>query len=465
MILGLSNTETYDAYRFKNIRRSVQYYYPNGSAPLLGILSLMDEEETNDPEYSHWEERMVEQKTLTEACGAHGGSGAGPFETTASGDKTATFTWTTDTSYKVSLDDATQFRFGHVVRIIATIAGVSKALKGIVTAVDLTTTPDHIDVRAINTVAGVVNAATDVDDEVLVIGSAFAQGTIDLSSECSTVPVKVTNYTQIFRSPFSFTGTSLKTPLVYDESGPYKDKAKKISVKHMIEMERAFLFGTRHVYVAGTTPGTAITADPTTGVGLPVYTTGGVLWYLEQWEAANSVYRGGTGAAAVTLDTDDNKRIIENTSGVITEKLLDAWLERLFRYTTNTSNEKLFLCGSGYLQVMNQMYRSKTVLNSDLPSTDTYGMNVVKQLTPFGTIYYKTHPLFSQNETLRYCALALDVRNLKYRPMAGRDTELLKGRQANDADYIKEEYLTEAGLEMWQPESCMFIKNVTDFTL
>jgi hypothetical protein len=297
----------------------------------------------------------------------------------------------------------------------------------------------------------------------LVIGSAFGQGIVDMSSEVFLPPVKVTNYTQIFRTPYSMTGTALKTPLLYDETGGYRDKAKKHSIQHMIEIEKAFLFGQRHLYVP------AGSASPTTGAGLPVYTTGGILWYLGEYEKQYSIYRGGdgstTGPAAITLDTDDEKRIIENAAGTLTEKQYDGYLERAFRVTNNTSNEKLCLCGASFLQVMNQMYRAKTVLMSDLPLTDTYGMDVTRHRCPFGTIFYKTHPLFTQNPLLRHCALFLDVRNLKYRPMTGRDTELLKDREPNDADYIKHEYLTETGLEMWFPESALFIKNVQDWTL
>jgi hypothetical protein len=167
--------------------------------------------------------------------------------------------------------------------------------------------------------------------------------------------------------------------------------------------------------------------------------------------------------SAATADSDDNKRIITNSSGVLSEKLYDTYLERVFRVTNNTVNEKLVLCGSGFLNVINQLYKSKSCLDASLPLTDTYGMNVVKHLTPFGTVYYKTHPLFSQNSTMRFNALVLDVQNLVYRYLDGRDTELLKNRQPNDADYRKDEWLTEAGLEVRFPESHMYLQNVRDY--
>jgi hypothetical protein len=200
------------------------------------------------------------------------------------------------------------------------------------------------------------------------------------------------------------------------------------------------------------------------GETVPQYLTGGILWYLEQYEAADSVYRGGTGAAAVTADTDDNKRIIVNAGGTLSVKTYDNYLERLFRNTNNVANEKLVLCGSGFLKTVNQMYESRSCLDSKLPMTDTFGWDVVKHTTPFGTIYYKSHPLFNRNTTLRYNALFLDVQNLKYRYVIGRDTKLFKDRGANDFDGRRDEWLTEAGLELIQPDSCMYMQNVRDYT-
>jgi hypothetical protein len=47
--------------------------------------------------------------------------------------------------------------------------------------------------------------------------------------------------------------------------------------------------------------------------------------------------------------------------------------------------------------------------------------------------------------------------------MVNRDTVKLKNRQPNDADYRKDEYLTEAGFEIRFPESHMYFDGVTDY--
>lgn len=477
MILGLCTAEQYSSERFKNIRRSVQYQFPNGAAPLMGLLSLMDDDVTNDPEYTHQEDRYEELSSLTKANGL-GGTGNGAFAASDGSDLGATFTWTADTTYRVYVDDPTKFRVGNVVKINATIGGVNKDLIGDVTYNEGT---DYIKVRAVigdkmtNTISGTHPTAgsniasipatnADLDDEIIVIGNAAAEGMINETTSRIPMPISVGNYTQIFRTPFFFSGTSLVTPLKFDESGPYKHSAKKASLQHMVAMEFAALFGRRKLYLDTGLSGSVSMAPST---GLARRHTGGILWYLEQYEAQYSIYRGGngssTGPAAITSDSDSSKRIIENTKGVITEDQMDDYLERLFRVTNNSSDEKLCLCGGSALKVLNQLWKSKLTLNASLPVTDTYGMRVVAVTTIFGTVYFKTHPLFSNNPTLKNSLLFLDVNNLKYRPLKGRDTELLTGREPNDADYRMDEWLTESGIEVTMPESCMFIKNVTSW--
>jgi hypothetical protein len=439
-ILGMLDTETFAAQRFKNIRRSVFYFYPNGAATLTGILSMISEETTNDPEFKWFEKRLSEQRTTTASANA-----AGPFTTTGTDTDLTTAGWTVAAGSNIRVRTAAAmtdvFRVGHVIKI-TNVPTTTTAIdiKGIITSFPAS---NKMEVRLLETVTNALNTTAANGLEVLVIGSSFAEGIVDISNAVYNLPVELGNYTQIFRTPFTITGTALKTSARFDETGVYRDMAKEHSVYNMIEIERAMMFGTKTLYTGGATP---------------QRTTGGVIYWLQQWELG-TVY----GNTAATLDTDDNKRIIANAAGTLTEKQYDGFTERLFRVTNNNVNEKLCMCGSGFLSVINQMYKSKSVLNSDLPLEGTYGMNVVKHLTPFGTIYYKTHPLFTQNPTLRFNALFLDVQNLKYRYVNGRDTELLTNREPNDADYRKDEWLTECGLELRFPESHMYLQNVRDY--
>lgn len=453
-ILGLISTEEFKDERYKNVRSSVFYDYPNGAAPLTGILSLLEEEVTDDPEFFWHEDRLPAQRTTLKNIST---TVVFSDPTTPYGAKSGNFTWTKDTSYGIEVVDRTHFRLGQVVELVAINAsGDEQRLRGRVTA--LPDSPaNRIILRAIETAA----VATDHDAAnagkvVVVIGSAYAQGSRSEGDGNYRIPIRPGNFCQIFKTAYELTGTAAKVPVKYDEDGISRGLSQQNALTHMIEMEKAWLWGRKGM-------------STTTTNGKPEYYTGGIEWMLEQFEAQYSIYRGGngssTGPAAVTADSDDDKRIIENTDGKMTPKRFMTYLERVFRVTSNRANEKLILCGNGALTVMQELYEGKVNFNVNVPYEAAYGMDVVQHRTTFGTVWYKTHPLFNLYPEWRNMMLVLDVNNLRYRYMTDRDTHLKQNIEENDADYARDQWLTESGLELRFPESHMLIKNVTTAAL
>lgn len=433
--------------------------YPNGSAPLIGLLSMMKEEVTNDPEFKWYEKRMVEQRTTQAYISS--------TVTTYSAVDSTFLTWTTaiadytvtaGTQYgiKVAASGTVQFRVGHVFRTIVqdTDAATNVEIQGVITYVDATNnrfafiatraSPNNINFDAAIT-----------GNEILVIGSAQAEGAQSVSSsltlstmEVYNTPTQVANYSQIFTANWQITGTAGKTAVWFDTRGVDPDQSKEAAVNHNRQMEYAFMFG----YKSETT------LTQTNNNDKVVRTTGGVLYWLALWEAGSTY-----GNTAATADTDDNKRIITNSSGVLSAKTYNKYLERAFRFNRNKQNELLCFAGNGALNVLAEMYAGKQTFTIQMPSSNTFGMTVVAHQTPFGTVYYKTHPLFNLNATLRFNMMFLDVTTIKYRPMAGRDTTLKKNQQPNNADYVEDGFITETGYENASPESSMYIQNVTDW--
>lgn len=461
-ILGLVTGQTFSTneYHKRNARRRVFHDNPTGAAPLTGLLSLMETEHVDAADdFGWWEKRFDEPNSLCEN-GTTGAVHKIADGTTHAGDTFAfdyDATDNTSSPYSqvvVNVVDAAKFRERHVVMLlnVPLEAGGTTTVKAVVTAVDYTN--NKLSLRVLEDSATLTNEADEWDAvDVYVIGNANQEGATS-STGTFRKPIKPTNNTQIFRNAFSFTRTALKLPAEFDSTGIYKEKAKDNAVDHMVEMEKAFIWGTKGVQY--------IEVD---GETLPERTTGGVIYFLQQWEAANSIYRGGTGAAAVTAVTDDNKRIISSTSGTITWKNWLGYLERAFRVTNNKSFEKLFLCGNGMLAAVNEALEQRVVKNATITAQSVYGMNIVTWETPFGTVHFKTHPLFNRNAVWRNSGLLLDVQNLRYRPLNDSDTVLLKNRQANDADRRKDEWLTECGLELRFPESHMYFENVQNITV
>jgi len=478
-ILGLLSTEDFSAQRFTSIRRSVFYQYPNGAAPLLGLLSMLDGEVLNDPEFKWFEDRLEEKSSITVVDGTTAGpwfdDNAGAFANAHSVTTVAAAARTVGVAYWLKVASNAKFRANDILKFkVCSTAypsgtGVGTGLDapkagGIEMQVrvlpnssgEYKSGTTYVRVTPLATMSDVTNAYTGYTDTkiglgITVIGNANSQGQSGSAEGAYTVPKQIGNSAQIFRTPFSFTNTALKTSATFDESGPYKDKTKKASMSHMIDLENSFLWGDPSKSVDGTS-------------GLPTYTTGGLMFFLRLWEVGNgNSYSGVTstyGNTAATVNTDDNKRII-NINGALAETDLDDYIERLFRQTNNISSEKMCFCGSGFLNVMNKLYKSSTQFTTDVPMADSYGMNVVKHVSPFGTVYYKTHPLFSRNASLRYNALFFDAQNMRYRYVQDRDTDLKKNTENRADDFRRDEWLTEAGLEMQFPEACMYMIGVT----
>ena len=113
---------------------------------------------------------------------------------------------------------------------------------------------------------------------------------------------------------------------------------------------------------------------------------------------------------------------------------------------------------AGHLQKIGKNRWSPTVMEG------TYGVNLTAYETFAGTLMTHLHPQFRQIPGMDDAAIIVDFPYLKYRYLEGRDTSLLRDRQATDADSTKSEYLTECGLEMLQDKVHTYIKNWTTLT-
>lgn len=451
-ILGLMDSADLSAKYSETARRNVFYQYPNGAAPLMGLLSLMEEEYVDKPTFGWWEDRHQAYKSQT----YHNTTSA--FATTGGVDQSDDFTWTAGSSYRVYVDDYTQFRVRDIIWVRnvpqATTATILYQLKGVVTAI----ASGYITVRAIETQANVSSAADTENLDVFVIGSAAEEGGRSKTGSY-TFPLEVTNYTQIYRTAFSFTRTALKAGLRFDDTGVYKTKAKKNSLRHMSVQELACFFGVKRT--------DTVTNDD--GDSVPETKTGGIEWFLKQYEYG-TVGNGGAfeyrpNGADVTGQTDwetyEDKRIIP-VNGTLTKDQFDNLVERAFRYTSEESFEKLCLCGSGFISAFNKYCDRNSIKTTTLNSKeDSYGMNLTRWETPYGVLYFKSHPLFNQDAAFRNDAFILDVGNIVYRPLNDSDTELLTNRQPQDFDGRKDEWLTEAGIEVRFPETHMYVKGLT----
>lgn len=452
-ILGLISGKDFEDEDFYNRtnRRRVFHDFPTGAFPLTGLLSLMEDEATDSYKYGWFEKRMIlPETTLIDGTGGT----EGPFSASGSDTPAASpLTVNAGTTYRLKVASTAKLTVRQQIRLVdLAVAGGTASVQGIIEQIVNSTT---LEFTVITTVAGITNTEAGngaaADKRLHVIGNAAAEGARSQTGKF-TIPVNPENVTQIFRNAFEFTATALQVPTEFDQTGIYRETAEEALRDHMVELELAFLFGEQGVQ--------NVTLD---GTVRPRRTTGGIYWFLREWEKADSLYRGGAGAPAITNNADSLKRIIK-LGGSITEEVFDSYIERAFRTTNSKTFEKIVVCGNGALAAVNNYLKKVQTLNKDYTVQKVYGMNVVTWESPWGTLHFKTHPLFNRDISLFNTAMIIDVNLLKYRHLNDRDTDVLPNRQENDFDGRKDEWLTEAGLEVNLPEAHMVFENLTAIT-
>jgi hypothetical protein len=272
-------------------------------------------------------------------------------------------------------------------------------------------------------------------DVILIVGSINAEGAY-MPVGLSYNPTKFNNYTQILRTPLSITRTARETK--YRTGDKYKEMKREALELHGIEMEKAFLFG--------------VPTEGTGDNGKPERTTAGIRYFIRTHAPTN--------VNSFMLNTTYTGKEWEDVGGG--EHWLDTYLEQVYRYG---SGEKIALCGSGALLAIQRLAKSGAHIHIE-PTTTSYGLKVQQWITPFGTLYLKTHPLFNHETTLRNSMIILEPKNLKYRYITdttfygeGEAKQSSQGNNSNRKDGTDEEFLTECGLELHHPSTMMILED------
>lgn len=401
--------------RPKNWRQAILRQYPNGMAPLTALLALMKTERTDDPEFNWWEKLLASQ----------GGAIAGVYTASDLGTPYASGGVAGDVLYvKLVLAVAKEIRVGHQILLRDADDVYNTANCDVTAKVNVDGTYDKLTVTLLETDdngAGSNNISNS--DTIQVVGSINEEGAT-IPDAIAYDPNKRTNLTQIFRTPLTMTRTAMKTRL---RTGDQVKEARREALElHMIETEMAYIFGVKREWDGAN--------------GKPKRTTDGLITSIRARSANVADFKTATGVYG-------GKAWADITDGG--SDWLDNQLEMLFRYG---DTEKLAFCGSGALNGLNKLAKVHGQINLKVREA-SFGIKVTEWITPFGTLQMKTHPLFVRDLIMTNAMVIFEPRQLKYRFID--DTFLRKfydGKSSYDtSDAIKEEYLTEAGLEFHHP--------------
>lgn len=279
-----------------------------------------------------------------------------------------------------------------------------------------------------STATAVTITNAGVNPYMFIIGSAYEENS-KAPPGVNYDPKEKYNYTQIFRNTLEMSRTAQNTRLRSTEQ--VKEAKRECLEIISIDMERAFIFGRRAA---------------TTGNGQPLRYTGGIIWYLETYAPNNIV-----SVPSATLDAD----------------YLDFIMATIFKFG---SNEKIAFGGLGALATLQGAVRKNGHYTISAGEKE-YGMRVIRLISPFGTLVFKDHPLFSQMDggttagtpfySMSNWLLILDMSNITYRYLTNSDLKYEPKLEDNDVDGMKSGYIAECGLEFAHPETHFLFKNVS----
>jgi len=268
-----------------------------------------------------------------------------------------------------------------------------------------------------NALGRVAFAAASADDQLLIVGNASAQGAT-LGTRKVTKRVAQFNYTMIQRNPYGFT-RSLMASKLYGGPEPMKERKKK-AVEHKRAIEYTLFWGTRALDVSGSEPN-----------GL----AGGLFEFVTS--------------------------LVKNAAGSLTKTLLDTYM-RDFLQHAGDQNHVLFV-SPVVAQAISAFLRDAWQPTS--VETRLWGAKVDGFLS--GAYGFKVPVVVKRDwndfstASGQYGGWAFNVNMDSIELNTLRNTELLRDRQANDADSYDEEYLTEFSIKVKHERKHGIVSGVT----
>lgn len=264
------------------------------------------------------------------------------------------------------------------------------------------------------------NQALNDGDTMVIIGSSYLDNSL-MGNMRSITEFNNFNYTQIFRTPFGFTGRDIVTELYGGDDKSVETKWQ--AVEHKRSIEYTFWFGKRQLIaaVAGATHERTFTAGMEASIQTNVWDVSGVALNTRTFnEFLEEGLRWGKGGKLQGAGT----KYLFSSSRWLTE--INSWAENKLEYR---------------------------VLDK------TIGFGVFEYKSPHGRVMLVPTPLFDEYHP--DYAFLVDLNHVDYVYLRNRDTKLLTGREANDLDGEAYEYFSDCGLQVEFEHAHSLLKGIT----
>jgi len=374
---------------------------PNGQAPLFGLTSMLSSETAVQTEHGFFTKTMLFPQFKVSAAGQ----------------------LSTDSTFTV--DSTAQLLPGQIHRVDST--GENIIINSVISATSVSVT------RGVGTVAAAAIAANIYAYQV---GNAFEEASLRPNSLIIN-PVRITNYTQIFRNTWAISDTVRATQMIAGDTN-VSESRQDCAAFHAADIEKGLIFGQKS---QGTRNGQAFrTMD-----GL-INIIGNISYYPS--------YMGSTNITTAGSTTNFTQ--------------LEAALDPVFNQATDprVSNERVLFVGGAAKRVLTTIGR----LNGTYYMVDgqtNYGLQFTTFKTSRGTFRVIEHPLFNSNSSWQKMAIAVDLSTFAVAYLGDRKTQNKEfnqdGAEVNDngIDAVGGTLTTELTTVVKNPAANAVVYNLT----
>jgi hypothetical protein len=341
----------------KSFAAMITRLMPNGTAPLFGLTSMLASDTAVQTEHGFFTKTMLFPQLTLSAAG----------QTAVDTVFTVLSTANVLPGMLMRVDTT-----GENILVNAVISGTSVSVQ-----------------RAVGTVAAQVIAASV---NLYQVGNAFEESSLRPQS-LTINPVRVTNFTQIFRNTWAISDTVRATMMIAGETNVAESR-QDCAAFHAADIEKALFFGQKS---QGTRNG-----QPFRTMDGLVNIVGNLSYYPSYYSAVNV-----------------------NTAGSTTNYTqLEGFLDPVFNQATDpkVANERVLFVGGTAKRVINNIGR----LNGTYMIVDgqtSYGLQFSTFKTARGTFRMIEHPLFNSNTSWSKQAMAIDLSTFRLAYLGDRKTQ------------------------------------------
>ena len=447
--IGMKGTGDFEPNQIpESWNEAVLMWWPNGDVPITAMLSKLQTKVVDSYVWNWWSEEMPKMSSAIEEL--YSTADLTTLRTTAvsAGD---------NVYVHIKAENIDLFRNGHVITFQNLYAPemdvqgkiIAKGMKDAVDAVPggaaAVPAKYYLTVKMIDGDRGTVakNNVIINATRIMIIGNSNPEGA-PMPDPQAESPVQWKNYSQIFSTSLSITGTAKETEL-RTQPNEYARMKRNCLRRHAREKEMAIIHG-----VASSTINAINEKPERTTMGIKSAIIGTKV----------DTY-GGKGGVVSDYRSDEDFKGMAWTKGG--EAWLDKNLEVCFRYGSTTL---IAYGGSLAFKAINDLVKAKGTFDFNA-ETAQYGIQIRQWVTMHGILNFKVHPLFSIDPALQRTIMVIDSEQLIYRPLRNRDTKFIKDHNSGHGlrDSTDEMFRTECGLQFGNPSNWAWLSNLGELNV